>query len=164
MDPFREAITISSFCNKVFRTVFLKPDAVVIFPRAGYRIGDRQSIEGLQWLAYMGRTCKIIYAGNEKEVHLAVVTNVNVDGYCQKTNEVFEYLGCFDMSVFACPIDLNPLVTLKKHCKRDMRKQYRGCKKLKTLVTLLFRPGCVSLENYCVTILALKMNFANTPM
>ena len=66
MDPFREAITISSICNKVFRTMFLKPDAVGIFPRAGYRMGDRQSIEGLQWLAYMGRTRKIIHAGNGK--------------------------------------------------------------------------------------------------
>jgi len=26
MDPFRQAITISSICNKVFRTMFLKPD------------------------------------------------------------------------------------------------------------------------------------------
>jgi len=31
--------------------MFLKPDAVGIILRAGYRIGDRQSIEGLQWLA-----------------------------------------------------------------------------------------------------------------
>jgi len=30
MDPFRETITISSICNKVFRTMFLKPDAVGI--------------------------------------------------------------------------------------------------------------------------------------
>jgi len=40
MDPFREDITISSICNKLFRTMFLKPDAVGIIPRAGYRMGD----------------------------------------------------------------------------------------------------------------------------
>jgi len=51
MDPFREAITISSISNKIFRTMFLKPDAVGIIPRAGYRMGDRQSNEGLQWLS-----------------------------------------------------------------------------------------------------------------
>ena len=55
MDPFRQAITISSICNKVFRTVFLKPDTVGIIPRAGYRMGHRQSVEALQWLAYIGR-------------------------------------------------------------------------------------------------------------
>jgi len=35
MDPFRQAITISSICNKVFRTMFLKPDTVDIIPRGG---------------------------------------------------------------------------------------------------------------------------------
>ena len=55
MDPFRQAITISSICNKVYRTMFLKPDSLGI-PRAGYRMGDRQSVEALQWLAYIGRT------------------------------------------------------------------------------------------------------------
>jgi hypothetical protein len=34
MDPFREAVAISSICNKVFRTKFLKPDTVRIIPRA----------------------------------------------------------------------------------------------------------------------------------
>jgi len=37
MDPFRQAITISFICNKVFRTMFLKPDTVGIIPRGGYR-------------------------------------------------------------------------------------------------------------------------------
>ena len=46
--------------------MFLKPDAVGIILRAGYRMGDRQSIEGLQWPAYMGRTRKIIHTGNGK--------------------------------------------------------------------------------------------------
>jgi len=55
MDPFRQDITISSICNEVFRTMFLKPDTGSIIPRGGYRMGDRQSIEALQWLAYIGR-------------------------------------------------------------------------------------------------------------
>jgi len=35
LDPYRQAITISSICNKVFRTMFLKPDTVGIIPRGG---------------------------------------------------------------------------------------------------------------------------------
>jgi hypothetical protein len=70
MDPFRQAITISSICNKVFRTMFRKTNTISIIPRAGYRMGDRQSLEGLQWLTYMGRMRKIIHAGNGKEMHL----------------------------------------------------------------------------------------------
>ena len=69
--------------------MFLKLDSVGIIPRAGYNMGDRQSIEGLQWLAYMGPTRKIIHAGNGREVHLARVPNVKVDGYCKELNKVF---------------------------------------------------------------------------
>jgi len=35
MDPFRQAITVYSICNKVLRTMFLKPDNVFINPRKG---------------------------------------------------------------------------------------------------------------------------------
>jgi hypothetical protein len=48
MDPFRQAIIISPICNKVFRTKFLKPETVGLIPRAGYRLGDRQSIKALK--------------------------------------------------------------------------------------------------------------------
>jgi hypothetical protein len=75
--------------------MFLKSDTVGIILRAGYRMGDRQSIEALQWLAYIGRHKNVIHAGNEREVHLAGVPNVKVDGFCEDTHEVFEYLGCF---------------------------------------------------------------------
>jgi hypothetical protein len=39
MDPFREAIILSSICSKEFWTMFLKPDAVGIITRAGFRRG-----------------------------------------------------------------------------------------------------------------------------
>jgi hypothetical protein len=41
----------------------------------------------------MGRTHKIIRAGNVREMHLPGVSNVKVDEYCQETKDVFEYLG-----------------------------------------------------------------------
>ena len=56
MDPFRQAIKISSICNKVFRTMFLKSDSVCIILKGGIRMGDRLSVEPLKWLAYIGRT------------------------------------------------------------------------------------------------------------
>ena len=90
------AIIVSHICNKVFRTMFLKPDTVGIIPRAGYRMGDRQPVEALQWLAYIGRTRNnITHAGNGREVHLPGISSVKVDGYCAETREIFEYLGCF---------------------------------------------------------------------
>ena len=59
MDPFRQAITISSICNREFWTMFLKPDTVCIIPRAGYQMGCRQSDEGPQWQASIGRMPEI---------------------------------------------------------------------------------------------------------
>jgi hypothetical protein len=49
MVPFREAITISFICKKVFRTMFLKPDTLAD-TESRLPDGDRQSIEVLQVL------------------------------------------------------------------------------------------------------------------
>ena len=57
-------------------------------------MGDRQSLEAFQWLAYIVQTKDdIIHARNGKEVHLLGVPNVKVNGHSPKTNEIFEYLG-----------------------------------------------------------------------
>jgi G:T-mismatch repair DNA endonuclease (very short patch repair protein) len=110
IDPFRQAITISSICNKVFRTMFLKPDSVDIIPRGGYRMRDRQSVEVLQRLAYIGRTRNdATHAGNGREVHLPGVPNVKDDGYCAETKEVFVYLGCFWHGCPCMPNRLKPI-------------------------------------------------------
>ena len=79
--------------------MFLKPDTVGIIRRGGYRIGYRQSVEAIQWLAYISQTRDdVIQAGNGREVHLLRVPNVKVDGYSPKTKQVFEYLGCHGWS------------------------------------------------------------------
>ena len=54
-------------------------------------MGDRQCVEALQWLAYIGLARNnIVHAGNGREVHLDRVQHVKVVGYCRETNEVFE--------------------------------------------------------------------------
>jgi len=65
MDTFRPATNISTNCNKVFRTMFQKPDSVGIMPRGGYLTGDCEPVETLQWLAYSGRTRNnVCHVGN----------------------------------------------------------------------------------------------------
>ena len=44
---------------------------------------------------YWSEMNNIDHDGNGREVHLPVVPNLKVDGYCAETMEVFEYLGCF---------------------------------------------------------------------
>ena len=80
-------------------------------------MGDRQSVEALQWLVYIGLTRNnIVHAGNGREVHLDRVPHVKVDGNCRETNEIFEYLGCFGTDVLpACPIAISPLAKRLKH-------------------------------------------------
>ena len=79
METFWQAITISPIWNKVFRTMFLKPDTVCVIPNAVYRMGNRQSVETLHWLAYIGRTMNnITHVGNGSVVHLAVVPIVKL--------------------------------------------------------------------------------------
>ena len=117
MDPFREAITISTICNKVFRTIFLKPDTVGIIPRGGYRLGERQSIEALQWLAYIGRRRNnVTHAGNGREVRLAGLPNLKVDGIVKRRMRSLNTSGVFGTGVPVCPIDTNPLAKQMKHC------------------------------------------------
>jgi len=85
--------------------MFLKPDSVGIIPRWGYRMGARLSVVTFQMPAYISRTRNISNAGNGRGVPLAGVPNVKFDGYCEQTNEVFEYLGrlwhgCLDRGNF----------------------------------------------------------------
>jgi hypothetical protein len=62
--------------------MFLKPDTVGLISRGDYHLGDRQSAEALRWLAYLGRTRDdITHAGNGREVHLAALPNLKVDGF-----------------------------------------------------------------------------------
>ena len=74
-------------------------------------MGDRQSVEVLQWLAYIGQSRdNIIHVGNGREVHLDRLPHVKVDGYRRTTNEVFEYLGCFWHGCPSCMINrLKPI-------------------------------------------------------
>jgi hypothetical protein len=59
-------------------------------------MGDRQSVEDLQWLGNIGRRRNnVIHSANGREVQLDRVPNLKVHGHCLETKDVFEYLGCF---------------------------------------------------------------------
>jgi hypothetical protein len=109
-------------------------------------MGDHQSVEALQWLAYIGQSKEnLIHAGNGREVRLPGAPNVKVDGFCRETNEVFVYLGCFGTGVPPlCPIGTSLSAILKKHWRTDMKKQWPGHKRSEMQVIMLFRSGDVT--------------------
>ncbi|XP_023017938.1 uncharacterized protein [Leptinotarsa decemlineata] len=94
VDPFLEASTIASACNKVFRRNFLKPETIGIIPKNGYRLRDKQSQIALRWLVWEEhqRSINIQHAAKGFE---AIVSGVKVDGFCSETNQVFEFQGCY---------------------------------------------------------------------
>jgi len=58
----------------------------------------------------MGRTRNnVTHASNGREFRLAGVPNMKVDGYCEETNEVFEYLGWFCHGCLCMPNQNKPL-------------------------------------------------------
>lgn len=99
--PFTEACTIASTCNKAFRRNFLKPGTIGIIPQNGYRCHDNQSKIALKWLLWeeKERTFNIEHAAKGTEV---TVSGVKVDGFCQETNQIFEFQGCYFHGCLVC--------------------------------------------------------------
>lgn len=93
VDPFNGPITIASTCMKVFRTMYLNPNTIAIIPWNGYRKIDNQSIKAIKWLCWITYKNKINIqtADNGREFRLPI--NIKVDGFCQSTNTVYEFLG-----------------------------------------------------------------------
>ncbi|KAK5650251.1 hypothetical protein RI129_001280 [Pyrocoelia pectoralis] len=95
VDPFTEACTIASACNKVFRRRFLKPNTIGLIPVGGYRMADTQSKIALQWLRWIehSQQISIQHAGKAREYRIP--EGVKVDGYCKENNTIYEFLGCY---------------------------------------------------------------------
>ena len=95
---FLEAITIASTCNKVLRKQFLKPDTIGLIPTGGYSGNVNYSKKSLMWLVYREKTdgcCKILHGRNGREYRLPELPHFSVDGFCQETRTVYEFLGCY---------------------------------------------------------------------
>ena len=121
-------------------------------------MGNLQSVEALQWLAFIGQTRNdIIHAGNGREVHPRGVPKIKVDGYTPKTKEVFEYLGSFWHARRHKPIGNTEETLLNRYEETKTRLE-----KIKNAVLQLFRYGGGNLYNCCEKILALKINLVCT--
>ena len=92
---------------------------------------------------------------------MAGVRSVEVDGYCRETNEVFEYLGCFWHRCLCMPNRHKPISNTDETLQNRYEETMARLQKIKEAVVSIWG---VSLENNCVTLLALKMNFPDTLM
>jgi len=85
-------------------------------------MGDRPSVDALYWRYISWTRNKATHAGNGREFHLVVVSNVKVNAYSARTRLVLSTSGTFGKCVFACPTNAYPLATLRKISRTCIRK------------------------------------------
>ena len=115
MDPFRQAITISSICNKVFRKMFLKPDTVCIIPREGTEWKTASLLKLFNGgCKLVGRWTVLLMQEMERTLIYLGYQMWKATGTVQGTMNSLSTLRVFGMGVDVCPIDINPSATLEK--------------------------------------------------
>jgi hypothetical protein len=96
---FTEIGNIHVFLDRLrmLRKLFLKPFTIGLIPTGGYSCNKNYSKKALMWLLHMQQVdnCHIMHARNGREYRLPELPNFNVDGYCEETRTVYEFLNCY---------------------------------------------------------------------
>ena len=95
IDPLRY-ITIASVCMTIYRSNYMPNKTIAIVPE--YAKTDNYSKMSIMWLNYVSTTkgLNIQHALNGGEKKLAIDEKTyKVDGFCEETNTVYEFYGCF---------------------------------------------------------------------
>ncbi|ESO85566.1 hypothetical protein LOTGIDRAFT_155055 [Lottia gigantea] len=143
IDPFLDSLTLASACNKVFRAHYMKPDTIVIIPRAlmeAPKPGEdwkkfqsrQQSNKALRWLEWKQHkktiealsqhqpTPNIRHARNGGEVK---VGPFSLDGYDLNDKTAYEFHGCCYHGCATCYP--GPIEDLKHHHPYDPSRTMR---------------------------------------
>ncbi len=94
IDPF-QYVTIASVCQAIYRNEFLPQNTIGIVNETPT---DNYSIKSLKWLKYISfnKNINIRHACNGGEQSLIVNgKRYKVDGFCEKTNTVYQFHGCY---------------------------------------------------------------------
>ena len=103
-------MTIEYACNKVLRKLFLKPDTIGLIPTGGYSGNVNYSKKALMWLVYRDQLdgCRLMHGRNGRKYSLPALPRFSVDGFCEETNTVSEFCGCYWHSPTCLPFrDVN---------------------------------------------------------
>ena len=114
IDPLRY-ITIASICMTIYRSNYMPKKTIAIVPE--YAKTDNFSKMSIMWLNYMSNGANIQHALNGGEKILTIGDKTyKVDGFCEETNTVYEFYGCF---WHGCPNCYKPNIINSKS-QRDM--------------------------------------------
>nr|XP_042912256.1 uncharacterized protein LOC122272525 [Parasteatoda tepidariorum] len=101
VDPF-EYVTIASSSMAIFRSGHIQPDTIAMVPVSGYTTKVNYSPDSIRWLDFlvMKDSISIKHALNGTgEVRIG---GHFVDGFCESTNTVYQYHGCFYHGCLSC--------------------------------------------------------------
>ena len=114
IDPLRY-ITIASVCMTIYRSNYMPKKTIAIVPE--YAKTDNFSKMSIIWLNYMSNGANIKHALNGGEKKLTIDDKTyKVDGFCEETNTVYEFYGCF---WHGCPKCYRPNIINTKN-QKDM--------------------------------------------
>jgi hypothetical protein len=112
--PFREKLTLASYCNLLFTRNYMPANKIAMMPACGYNAKSNMSRECDQWLKYLSETENINIShalnGGEKKIG-----NFYVDGYCEENKTIYDYHGCIFHGCCICYEDktFNPILQCK---------------------------------------------------
>ena len=94
IDPFAKCITIASLCHYIYRKILMKPNTISVIPVLGYNPEQKTSAKALQWIKFQSfkHNLKISHAKNGGELKIGQFL---LDGYCEASQTVYEFHGCF---------------------------------------------------------------------
>ena len=90
--PFKTNLTISSYCNTLFRRNFMPKDSIPWIPANGYNPNEKTSKKAEQWLKFLAVT-EEIYIQHSKNGGEKKIGKYKVDGYCEAKKRIYEFQG-----------------------------------------------------------------------
>ena len=104
-------ITIASVCMTIYHSNYVPKKTIVIVPESAKT--DNFSKKSIMWLNYVSNGMNIKHALNGRENELSINNKTyKVNGFCEETNTVYEFYGCFR---HGCPKCCKPNIVNSKN-------------------------------------------------
>ena len=114
IDPLRY-ITIASVCMTIYRSNYIPKKTIAIVPEYAKTDNFSKNVHNVVELHVKGQNIQHALNSGEKKLTIGDKT-YKVDGFCEKTNTVYEFYGCF---WHGCPKCYKPNVVNSKN-QKDM--------------------------------------------
>jgi hypothetical protein len=111
LDPFETNLTISSFCNTIYRRNFMPNNSIAWIPANGYDPKQKTSFKAMNWLKYISEK-ENIFIQHARNMGEKRIGKYLVDGYCEERKKIFEFQGCAFHGCLKCmgEFTFNPIV------------------------------------------------------